>query len=370
METREQNTHSISTTGKEVVIVTGSSGLIGTNLINQLKDKYQVIGLDKVGNPHSPKEVENITFDITSEKSIQAALERVSYAYSDRIASVVHLAAYYDFSGEPSPLYEEVTVKGTQKFLKALQKFQVDQFLFSSTNLIYKPTVPGKKISEGSPVAPNWDYPESKVDTEAIIRKERGNIPVVLLRLAGVYNEEGNSIPITHQIQRIYERDFESHLFSGDTSHGNVFIHLNDLVEALVKTIEKRRELPDEIAINIGEPTTPSYEEIQEEIGLLLYGESWKTFEIPKPIAKAGAFAQNLIGDPFIKPWMIDRADDHYELDISRAKDLLNWEPKNSLMETLPFIIQKLKLDPWKWYQQNKLDPPSELKEEKEEQHH
>ena len=33
---------------------------------------------------------------------------------------------------------------------------------------------------------------------------------------------------------------------------------------------------------------------------------------------------------------MIDLADDHYDLDISRARTLLGWEPKHSLRETLP----------------------------------
>lgn len=342
--------------GKQIVLITGGSGLIGSSLIKHLQDQYQVIGLDRSGNLYPPSKVEYICLDITSEKSIKMGLERVAYAYGRHIASVVHLAAYYDFSGKPSPLYEEVTVKGTEKLLNALQDFKVDQFIFSSTNLIYKPVQPGQKIDEDCPLAPNWDYPESKVDTEAIIRQKRKDIPVVILRLAGVYTEEGNSIPITHQIQRIYEKTFTSHFFSGDTSHGNVFLHLDDLLTALSKTIEKRNELPGEIAINIGEPVTPSYEELQERIGFLLHGEEWETIEIPKPIAKAGAWVQDLVGDPFIKPWMIDRADDHYELDISRARKLLGWEPQHNLMDTIPEMISKLKADPLAWYKTNKLE--------------
>src|SRR5690554_2642327 len=117
---------------KEVVLVTGASGLIGSRLVESLQDKYQVIGLDIKGNPFPPVKSENIGFDITSEKSIQKGMERIRYAYGGKIASVVHLAAFYDFSGEPSPLYEEVTVKGTERFLKALRNFKVDQFVFSS----------------------------------------------------------------------------------------------------------------------------------------------------------------------------------------------------------------------------------------------
>lgn len=355
MENRSRNR-------SEVVIVTGSSGLIGTQIIKRLAKKFSVVGLDRDGNPHPPIEAECVCFDITSEASIKRAMKRVNYAYGRKIASVIHLAAYYDFSGKPSSLYEEVTVKGTAKFVKVLQDFEVEQFIFSSTNLIYKPTEPGRKIHEDCPVAPNWDYPESKIDTEQIIRENRGDMKAVLLRLAGVYDEEGHSIPISHQIQRIYEKQFTSHFYSGDTSHGNVFLHMEDLMDALEKTVEKRKTLPEEIAINIGEPETPSYQELQNKIGKLIHGEEWETYEIPKPIAKAGAWAMDLFGDPFIKPWMIDRADDHYELDISRAKELLNWEPEHSLIATLPDMIEKLKSDPLNWYQENHLEPPSELK--------
>lgn len=349
---------------KDVVIITGSSGLIGTRLINILKDDFRIVGMDKQGNPYPPKEAEFVYFDITKEDSIRAAMERIRHVYGNKIASVIHLAAYYDFSGEPSPLYEEVTEKGTHKFLNVLQDFDVEQFIFSSTNLIYKPTEPGKKIDESAPVESNWDYPESKENTEEIIRQNRGNINAVLLRLAGVYDEMCHSIPISHQIKRIYEKEFTSHFFSGDKSHGNVFLHMDDLLGAVVKTVKKRKSLPEEVAINIGEPETPSYQELQDKIGRLIHGEEWETFEVPKPLAKAGAWSMDMVGDPFIKPWMIDRADQHFELDISRARELLDWEPQHSLMDTLPEMINNLKADPKKWYKENNLEIPSDLKEQ------
>lgn len=341
---------------KEVVLVTGGSGLIGTRIIDRLADNFQCIGLDKAGNPYTNEKVENITFDITSEASIEKALERIRYAYGQDIASVIHLAAYYDFSGEPSPLYEKVTVKGTENLLNALQKMNVHQFVFSSTNLVYRPTDPGKKIAEEWPLEPSWDYPESKVETEKIIHNKKGAIPVVVLRLAGAYDEKGHSIPISHQIQRIYEKKLTSYFYPGDLLHGNAFIHLDDLVDAIVKTVENRQTLPDEIALNVSEPETFSYAELQNEIGKRIHGKEWDTFEIPAPLAKAGAWVQDLVSDSFIKPWMIDRADDHYEMDITRAKEYLHWEPRHSLKATIPEIIDNLKADPDKWYQENKLN--------------
>ena len=57
--------------------------------------------------------------------------------HGTRIASVIHLAAYYDLSGEPSPLYEQIIVGGTERLLEQLRQFQVEQFVFSSTMLVH-----------------------------------------------------------------------------------------------------------------------------------------------------------------------------------------------------------------------------------------
>lgn len=347
-------------TQKELILVTGSSGLIGSELIKKLAPNYQVVGFDRVGPPYPPDEAVCISVDMTSKSDIQKGLAQVRDRFGNRIAAVVHLAAYYDFSGEPSPLYETLTVQGTEHLLESLQSFEVEQFSFSSSMLIYKPTTPGHPLDENAPLDPAWDYPKSKVKTERIIREQRGPIPAVILRVAGAYNEYGHSVPIAHQIQRIYERTLTSHFYSGDTGSGNSYVHLDDLVEAIELCIEKRRELALYAVFNIGEATPVSYEQIQELTGNLLYGHDWTTIELPKLLAKAGAYAQDLVGDPFIKPWMIDRADDHYELNIDKAKQTLGWQPRHALLETLPVIIENLKADPEAWYRANGLELPTE----------
>jgi nitric oxide synthase oxygenase domain/subunit len=60
---------------------------------------------------------------------------------------------------------------------------------------------------------------------------------------------------------------------------------------------------------------------------------------------------------------MIDIADDHYELDITRARSLLGWTPKRRLLDTLPRMIHALKTDPVAWYKTNKLEAPPDLAE-------
>lgn len=342
------------------VLVTGSSGLIGAAVCNRFGRRFSVVGFDRYGPPHPPPSAECVCVDLTSDESVKEAFARVRAGYGERIASVIHLAAYYDFSGAPSEKYETVTVRGTERLLRALQRFDVEQFVFSSTMLVHAPCDPGQRIDEDWPLEPKWDYPKSKVETEELIRAQRGRIPAVLLRIAGVYDDRGHSIPLAHQIQRIYERQITSHVYPGDLARGQAFIHLDDLIDAIDRVVEKRRALAPESTFLLGEPETLSYGELQREFGRLIHNEDWETKHIAKSLAKTGAAVQDAVPgqDPFIKPWMIDLADDHYALDISRARKALGWEPKRSLRETLPKMVQALKADPRKFYRDNKLGEP------------
>lgn len=344
--------------GLGTLIITGSSGRIGSSLIDRVGESYTEMGFDREGPPHPPLETEYvIACDLGSDESVWAALDEVRRLGHRRIASMIHLAAYYSFSGEPSPLYEQVTVRGTERLLHGLRDFEVEQFIFSSTMLVHAPCEPGERINEDWPLEPKWDYPKSKVATEQLILRERGDVPVVFLRIAGVYDDQCHSIPIAQQIKRIYEQRFISRIFSGDITHGAAFVHMEDMVEALVLAVEHRKNLPQVTTLLIGEPDTLSYDELQRIISRRLHGKEWKTYPIPKALAKFGAWIQNVLpgADPFIKPWMIDISDDHYALDISRARALLGWEPRHSLRNTLPTMLNDLKSDPAGWYQENDL---------------
>src|SRR5438094_4397494 len=114
---------------KDVVLITGSSGLIGSALANRLAEEYAVVGFDLEGPPHPPPTAECVCVDLTSEESVRQGLARLRQGYGDSIACVVHLAAYFDFSGEPSPKYEQITVRGTERLLRGLQEFRVEQFV-------------------------------------------------------------------------------------------------------------------------------------------------------------------------------------------------------------------------------------------------
>ena len=350
------------------VIVTGSSGLIGAAVVKALALHYRIVGFDRPGLPEPPPQADSVGVDLTRPESLRHGLEHVRAVYGAQIASVIHLAAYYDFSGEPSELYEQVTIRGTERLLRALQDFQVEQFVFSSTMLVHKPTEPGRPIDEEAPLEGKWAYPQSKIATEQLIRAQRGAIPAVRLRIAGVYTDRCDSIPLAHQMQRIAEHRLTSHVFPGDITHGQAFIHLDDAIDAIQRTVERRHTLPDDVAFLLGEPVTYSYEQLQQAFGQLIHGEAdWATHQIPKVVAKTGAWLQDQIPgleEPFIKPWMIDVADDHYELDISRARQLLGWSPQHRLLDTLPRMVEALQADPIGWYQHHALEPPEEIAEQ------
>jgi nucleoside-diphosphate-sugar epimerase len=345
--------------GKDIVIVTGSSGFIGSSLARALSDEYTVIGFDRPGPPDPPKEAVNIPLDLTSDEAVLKAMQSVKQRFGQKIASVVHLAAYYDFSGEPSDKYEQITVRGTRRLLGALQEFEVEQFIFSSSMLVHAPCQPGQAINEDWPLDPKWDYPKSKATTEEILLRDHGSIPLLILRIAGVYDDQCHSIPLANQMQRIHEQRLLSHVFPGDTMAGQSFVHLEDVISAVQAAVARRSKLPEELTLLIGEPGTMSYEQLQRAFGRLIHGDpDWSTKVVPKEIAKVGAWLQDAVPageEPFIKPWMIDLADDHYKLDISRAHKFLDWYPRRSLRKTLPEMVKGLLDDPLSWYEANGL---------------
>ena len=320
---------------------------------------YQVIGLDLKGDPHPPREAECATLDLTDDDSVRAVLQRIDYAYGPRIAAVVHLAAFVDFSAEDSPMYGKVTVRGTKRLLEQMHDhgFLCERFIFSSTMLVHRPTRPGEPINEHSPIEPKWGYPRSKVEAEEAIREHAGDVPFAFLRIAGVYTDEGQAPTIAHQLKRIHERDLQSRVFPGDPSHGQSFVHIEDTVSAIRAAVDRRIDLPKQAVYLIGEPETYSYEQLQDAMGECLHGKAeWKTIRVPEAMAEVGASVQERasvapgVDEPFIKPFMVEMADDHYELDISRAQRDLGWSPEHRLIDAIPRMCEALKGDPDAWY--------------------
>jgi nucleoside-diphosphate-sugar epimerase len=364
--TRLRNPRQRTRDADEVVLVTGYAGAIGRAVAARLRQRYRVVGLDR----GCRGDAACIEADIGSSESLARALTTLRKRHGARIASVIHLAAYFDMTGEPNPLYDKVNIEGTQRLLEALGGLEVEQFVYASTMLVHAPTEPGKPIDEAAPIDPRWIYPKSKLDAENVVRTRHGDMPILVLRIAGMYSDHCDSATLAQQLQRIDQRSLIGRVFPGDTSHGQAFVHLDDLCDAFALAVERRKRLPTDLTLLIGEPETPSYAQLQDGFAQALHGQPWPAAEIPKSVARSGAWLQDKAEDvvpdaidqgeePFIKPYMIDLADDHFELDVSRAKEALGWQPKHRLAAELPHLVEVMKADRGAWYARNKLKSPA-----------
>ena len=157
--------------------------------------------------------------------------------FGSRIASVIHLVAYFDFSGESKPLYQSVNVEGTRRLLSALQDFEVEQFAYASTMLVHAPCRPGEHIDEHAMVP-----------------------------------------TLARQMARIYDRDLQSYFYSGSTLVGQAMLHRDDMLDAFHRTVDRRAVLPPETEILIGEADAIGYDALQDELGYLIHGvDDWPT---------------------------------------------------------------------------------------------
>ena len=365
------------TASKPVVLITGASGNIGRSLAKVLENDFRVVGLDLVEALDGEFPV--FGADFSSAPSIELGLHKLHDAFGSHIASVVHLVAYFDFTNEENPLYQSINVEGTRSLLKALQGFDVEQFIYASSMLVHAPCRPGERIDESQTITPGWAYPKSKARAEEVVRQEHGKIPYVNLRLAGVYDTTSMVPTLARQVARIYARDFQSYFYSGSPLVGQSMLHRDDMNRAFRLAIEQRASLPAALDLLIGEDHALGFDALQDELGKLIHGEKeWPTFVIPKPLAAAGSWAQAQLepaipdaidgGEtPFIRPFMVAMADDHYALDTRRARQTLGWEAQHRLKDELPAMVKALKDDPAAWYARQGIGQPAWLEDAKRE---
>lgn len=351
---------------KPVVLVTGSSGYIGSQLVDALRTEYDVVGFDLRLPESNIWKALTIHCDLTKDESVRKAVADLRERFGSRLASVIHLASHCDFSGRASPLYQHLNVDGTSRLLRQLQRMEVEQFVLVSSLLVLEPSEDGHPLTEFSGVRTEWHYPISMRMAEWTVPRKRQDIPAVILRIPGVYDQDCRSVPLAWQFARIQQRKLESHVYPGDMDGGQPFLHVNDLIGCLRCVIERRRELEEFELFLIGEEDVMTYGERQERLGELIHGVKWRTVRVSKTAAKAGAWLRKKVTlrksqDPLTKPWLIDLAGQHYPVDIHRARERLGWQPRHTLRETLPEMAKRFEQNPKRWYETNNLPLPKEL---------
>jgi nucleoside-diphosphate-sugar epimerase len=246
-----------------------------------------------------------------------------------------------DTSGEFSP----PKVIEMRRLLHALRTLRLQQLVFSSSPLAMRPARPGARHDSSATAAAH-----AYLEAEKVLREERGGVPVVIGRVAGVYDEDFQSLSLAHQIRCIYEKRLESFVFPGDADHGQPFLHLEDAARCT------RIELAPFEVFLIAEAEVMSQHEFQETLGQLLHGKAWPTVRLSSAAGEAETSTKNII-----RSW-VSLAD--HSTHIRKLQQRLGCKPAHLLRDALPEIVARLKRDPDRWYETNGLTAEDESTEQ------
>lgn len=160
------------------VLVTGSSGRIGSEVIQQLVEKnYEVVGFDIENPKRLFPEVTYIQGSLTNRKDIYYAMKDVD--------AVIHLAAHMSWNQEDNVSMFTNNVTGTFMLLEVSVQNDISRFIFASSGEVYPETrARYQPIDEEHPLEPASFYGETKKLGEELVRfyNQRMNIPTVVLR--------------------------------------------------------------------------------------------------------------------------------------------------------------------------------------------
>lgn len=259
------------------VLVTGGTGYIGSHttvqLLNAGKD---VVVLDNLSNSSVEvlKRIETITGqavkfyqkDLIHEADIELVFSE------NQIESVIHFAALKAVGESVAmPLeYYSNNVTGTLNLLKTMRKYQVKNFVFSSSATVYGNPA-SNPITEDFPLSTTNPYGATKLMVEDILRdlsKADPSLNIAILRyfnpvgahISGLIGEEPSGIPnnLMPYITKVAVGKLKSlSVFGNDynTPDGTGvrdYIHVEDLADGHLKALDKLSGNPGLVTYNLG----------------------------------------------------------------------------------------------------------------------
>jgi len=304
------------------VLVTGGAGFLGSNLCEKLLGEgFDVICMDNflTGRMENIEHLlgnENFTFtehDVTTYIDVKGSLDCVMHFASP--------ASPIDYHQHPIHTLK-VGALGTYNSL-GLAKDKKATLLLASTSEVYGDPQVNPQSEEYwgnvNPVGPRSVYDEAKRYAEAITMAyhNKHNIDIRIARIFNTYGsrmriKDGRALP-AFMCQALRG---EPITVFGDGSQTRSFCYVDDLIDGIYKLLMSGINYP----INIGNPNEISILDFAKEILNLTKSKSKIVFE-PLPV-----------NDPKIR-----------RPDISKAKKLLNWEPKVSRQEGLKKVLDYFK---------------------------
>ncbi|MCS6820307.1 MAG: SDR family oxidoreductase [Microscillaceae bacterium] len=304
------------------VLITGAAGFLGSHLCDRfIKEGYEVIGMDNL-----------ITGSLQNIEHL-FPLKEFQFYHHD-VSKFVHVPGNLDyilhFASPASPAdYLKIPIQtlkvgslGTHNLL-GLAKAKKARILVASTSEVYgDPLVhPQNEDYWGNvnPIGPRGVYDEAKRFQEAITMAYHNyhGLETRIVRIFNTYGprmrlDDGRALP-TFMSQALRGEDLT---VFGDGSQTRSFCYVDDLVEGVYRLLLSDYVYP----VNIGNPDEITLKEFAEEI-IKLTGTSRKI--VYKPLPK---------DDPKQR-----------KPDITRAKEILGWEPKVSRAEGLKITYEYFK---------------------------
>lgn len=288
-----------------MLLVTGATGFIGTNLVESLVRKgHRVRALcrDREKAKLLPEKAEIFIGDVERPQTLAGAL--------DDVDTVIHLAGMVSYSKSREDLFRANAI-GTKNLLEHCGK--VKRFILSSSVSVYG-EVKGE-ADENYPLSPTTIYGESKLKAETYVRDS--GIPGVILRIAPVY---GVGSPSWKKNLKILERGFPI----PKTRNVTHVVHISDVVQAFEKAIGKGSGI-----YNIAGKKPVPFVELAETL-LNLLGK--KPRNMPVFIVKSIAAATGM--KAYLNVLTMNR---HYF--IRKAEKELGYEPKADLRKELKRMV-------------------------------
>lgn len=161
--------------------------MLGSHLVQYFKDSYKVIAVDRTLD-----KIKKFSNQVTLLENNLEEIEKWEN-HLDGVEYVVHLAAIVRSKADRD-VFMRVNVKATEKLLRACKRYDVQRFLFFSTNDVYK----DKKdtIFEEDLIMPKSKYSESKFLAEETLLSllKEINVKVCIFRAASIYgtNDKGS----------------------------------------------------------------------------------------------------------------------------------------------------------------------------------
>jgi len=246
------------------ILIIGGAGYIGRQIINLLnKKKYKILVIDDLSTTKKSYINKKISFkkiNILNKKKLNKIFEY------NKFDTVIHLAAKCVVSeSEKIPKkYYDTNVLGTKNIILNCKKYNVKNFIFSSSCSVFANNI--KIVKESSLTKPISYYGKTKLMAEKLIKKNFKNTKTkyIILRYFNVVGadlknkigEIGNKDRLFNNFsKRILQRKYKIDIYGNNykTKDGTCirdYIHVYDLANIHIKCLEKFTKIKKSIFLN------------------------------------------------------------------------------------------------------------------------